>query len=213
MKAAAPEARRGTFDMARADATPYAASMHRFAYGEIMPGLEAIAMPGHTPGHTGYMLTSAARASADLGRRVPRPRGAGGPAGRRHRASTPTRRRPSAPGVPRWSAPSTEDLLVTGMHMSFPGFASHQPAPATPTSCSRRYGAAWPPPRPVTTAAVSATSRPVVAGSLHGCGSASWRTAFAASCVPAWRSVHEAACTCRGRHGQEVSPRVSARGG
>ena len=122
MKAAAPEERRGTFDMARTKTRPYADKMHRFQYGEIMPGLEAIALPGHTPGHTGYMLSSAGETLLIWGDifHVPvlqaaRPEVGTGfdtdPA-----QAIQTRRHTLERAV-------TEDLLVTGMHMSFPGFA------------------------------------------------------------------------------------------
>ena len=121
-KAAAPEARRPTFDMARRTTAPYASRMHRFGYGTIMPGLDALAMPGHTPGHTGFMLTGgddplliwadvfhvpavqAARPDVGIGFDSD-------PA-----QATQTRRAALARAV-------SEDLLVTGMHMSFPGFA------------------------------------------------------------------------------------------
>ena len=71
---ASPEVARAIQDHVKAEIAPFkyprqiefcatlpkteSGKLHRFAFGEIMPGLEAIAMPGHTPGHTGLMVTS-----------------------------------------------------------------------------------------------------------------------------------------------------------
>ncbi len=121
-KAAAPEARRDTFDMARRVLAQYAARLHRFAYGEIMPGLVAESMPGHTPGHTGFMLTSGGEQLliwADVFH-VPAVQAARPDVGTGFDTdpaqATATRRTVLERAV-------TEDLLVTGMHMAFPGFA------------------------------------------------------------------------------------------
>ncbi len=122
MKAAAPEERRGTFDMARTKTRPFADKMHRFQFGEIMPGLEAIALPGHTPGHTGYMLRSAGETLLIWGDvvHVPVLQAARPEVGTRFDTdpaqAIQTRLHTFERAV-------TEDLLVTGMHMSFPGFA------------------------------------------------------------------------------------------
>ena len=122
MKQAAPEARRSSFDGARRAAAPYADKLHRFGFGEIMPGLQAIDMPGHTPGHTGFMVSSNGDKLLIIGDvfhlpvvQSARPDVAlafdSDPA-----QATRTRRKVLEQAV-------AEDLLVTGMHMSFPGFA------------------------------------------------------------------------------------------
>ncbi len=122
MKQAAPEARRGSFDGARRATSPYADKLHRFGFGEIMPGLEAIDMPGHTPGHTGFMVSSNGETLVIIGDvfhlpvvQAARPDVAlafdSDPA-----QGIQTRRKFLERAV-------AEDLLVTGMHMSFPGFA------------------------------------------------------------------------------------------
>ena len=121
-KDAGPEARRSNFDLARSTTRPYADRMHRFPYGEIMPGLEAIAMPGHTPGHTGYSVTSGGETLLILGDvvHVPAVQAA------RPEVSTAFDTDPAQATQTRRAAferAVTEDLLVTGMHMSFPGFA------------------------------------------------------------------------------------------
>ncbi len=61
--AAAPEAARAFFAMAREAVAPYQAA-HRFqtfnaaAGDEPIPGVRAVPTRGHTPGHTGYLFTS-----------------------------------------------------------------------------------------------------------------------------------------------------------
>ncbi|MBS1597344.1 MAG: MBL fold metallo-hydrolase [Bacteroidetes bacterium] len=38
--------------------TPYFDQIERFERGEVFPGVNAVALPGHTPGHTGYLISS-----------------------------------------------------------------------------------------------------------------------------------------------------------
>ena len=57
--AAAPEAARDWFDGARAATEPYRDRLRTFTGPEeLAPGLVAEPMPGHTPGHTGYRITT-----------------------------------------------------------------------------------------------------------------------------------------------------------
>ena len=121
-KAAAPEARRGSFDGARAAVAAYASKLHRFEFGEIMPGLEAIAMPGHTPGHTGFMVSSGdARLLifADVFH-VPVVQAARPDVGTGFDTDPAQAIRTRRAALER---AVDQDLLVTGMHMSFPGFS------------------------------------------------------------------------------------------
>ena len=54
----APEAMRPAFANVRRRFAPYEARVERIAEGaEILPGLRAVATPGHTPGHTSYHLS------------------------------------------------------------------------------------------------------------------------------------------------------------
>jgi glyoxylase-like metal-dependent hydrolase (beta-lactamase superfamily II) len=55
-----PEAMKGYFEGAKAALAPYKARTRLFTGGEVLPGLEAMPLPGHTPGHTGYVLHSGA---------------------------------------------------------------------------------------------------------------------------------------------------------
>jgi glyoxylase-like metal-dependent hydrolase (beta-lactamase superfamily II) len=55
----APEAMKGAFQGARRVFGPIASNVKRYeADKEIVPGLTSIAAPGHTPGHTAYILSS-----------------------------------------------------------------------------------------------------------------------------------------------------------
>lgn len=55
--AAAAEGLRGFFDMARASVAPYVDRMKMFdGEAEVARGITAVPLPGHTPGHHGYML-------------------------------------------------------------------------------------------------------------------------------------------------------------
>ena len=57
---ALPETFRGNFDAARALVAPYAKDrkMIAMAETEIAPGVTAVPLPGHTPGHAGVLLES-----------------------------------------------------------------------------------------------------------------------------------------------------------
>jgi len=57
--AQAPDGMKGAFQGARRVFAPIAKEVKRYDSGkEILPGLTAVAAPGHTPGHTAYMLSS-----------------------------------------------------------------------------------------------------------------------------------------------------------
>ncbi|MEO1104784.1 MAG: MBL fold metallo-hydrolase, partial [Pseudomonadota bacterium] len=58
-RAALPEGFRPMFDGVVATLGTYGDQVSRFsADGELAPGIEAVFMPGHTPGHTGYRVSS-----------------------------------------------------------------------------------------------------------------------------------------------------------
>src|SRR5215204_7610645 len=55
----APEAMKGAFQGVRRVFGPIAGNAKRYEMDkEVVPGLTAVAAPGHTPGHTAYMLSS-----------------------------------------------------------------------------------------------------------------------------------------------------------
>jgi len=51
-----PAARRGGFDMAKQLQSTYGSKIRTIAPGPILDGIEAYPLPGHTPGHTGYLM-------------------------------------------------------------------------------------------------------------------------------------------------------------
>ena len=56
---AVPEAGKSFFEGARAGLSAYAAKTRYFKDGEeVMPGIESVFLPGHTPGHSGFILRS-----------------------------------------------------------------------------------------------------------------------------------------------------------
>lgn len=57
----ASERARGNFQIARAVFERYHQQLRTFDTEEVLPGVQAMPLPGHTQGHTGYLLTSAAQ--------------------------------------------------------------------------------------------------------------------------------------------------------
>jgi glyoxylase-like metal-dependent hydrolase (beta-lactamase superfamily II) len=49
---------RNTFEFVRHMLAPYANRTRFIQEGEVVPGIHALPLPGHTPGHTGYRLSS-----------------------------------------------------------------------------------------------------------------------------------------------------------
>jgi glyoxylase-like metal-dependent hydrolase (beta-lactamase superfamily II) len=109
------------FDGARLQLAPYKGRL-KHAGGEVFPGVTAMPLPGHTPGHTGYVVASGNETLLIWGDvchvpalQMPNPDitmafDSDGP------MAAATRRR-----VLDWV--STDRLLVAGMHLHFPGFA------------------------------------------------------------------------------------------
>lgn len=58
--ARASERARGNFRLARQVLEAYRPRLRPFAGGEVVPGIHAMALPGHTAGHTGYRLEAGA---------------------------------------------------------------------------------------------------------------------------------------------------------
>jgi len=46
------------FMAGRTQVAPYAKRLRLFSSGEVFPGVTAMHLPGHTPGHTGYLIAS-----------------------------------------------------------------------------------------------------------------------------------------------------------
>jgi glyoxylase-like metal-dependent hydrolase (beta-lactamase superfamily II) len=120
--AAAPEARKPAFALARRMTTPYGDRLRFFTEHEPMPGIEAVPLPGHTPGHTGYAIGEGKDRlliwgdvvhSPDIQARRPE---VGVPFDIDPTMAISTRRRAL-------DMAASDRLLVAGMHLHFPGFA------------------------------------------------------------------------------------------
>ena len=123
MAQASERARKLYFQAAREQMAPYRDRLRTFAgAGEIFPGVTAMPLHGHTPGHTGYMIASGRESLLIWGDivhvpeiQVPRPEVTiefdTDPA-----AAAATRRRV-------FDMVATDRLLIAGMHVHYPGFA------------------------------------------------------------------------------------------
>jgi glyoxylase-like metal-dependent hydrolase (beta-lactamase superfamily II) len=110
------------FQQAREQTAPYLKRMRTFSQGEVFPGVTALPIHGHTPGHTGYLIESAGERLLIWGDvvhipevQVPRPE-----------VSMVVDTDPVAAAAARrriFDMAASERLLVTGMHLHFPGFA------------------------------------------------------------------------------------------
>jgi glyoxylase-like metal-dependent hydrolase (beta-lactamase superfamily II) len=122
MTAATERARKLYFQCAREQTAPYRDRMRLFREGEIFPGVTAIPRHGHTPGHTTFMISSGNEQLLVWGDTV-------------HVPEVQTARPEvcmefdtdaDAAATSRrkvFDMVATERLLVTGMHLHFPGFA------------------------------------------------------------------------------------------
>ena len=56
--ARASERARGNFQIARTALDVYASRLRAIREGDVLPGISAVSLPGHTDGHTGYLINS-----------------------------------------------------------------------------------------------------------------------------------------------------------
>jgi glyoxylase-like metal-dependent hydrolase (beta-lactamase superfamily II) len=114
--------RERNFQAARDQAKPYGSRTRTFTGGEVFPGVTAMPFPGHTPGHTGYMIASGGESLLIWGDiihvpeiQVPRPEVTMAfdvdPA-----QAEATRRRV-------FDMVATDGQAIAGMHVHFPGHA------------------------------------------------------------------------------------------
>jgi len=120
-RAKAPDGLKIQFDWAREAFAPYADRLHLISPGGVLPGVEAIGLPGHTPGHCGYVVHSDGEALLIWGDAVhsisiqsARPEvtfaaDVDGDAARETRLRL-------------FDQVATDQLLITGMHLEFPVF-------------------------------------------------------------------------------------------
>ena len=121
--ARAPESQRTRyFAEARRQIAPYRDRLKQFRGGEVFPGVTAIPIPGHTPGHTAYAIASGKETLLVWGDtvhipelQVPRPE-----------VTMMFDTDPDAAAKSRvrvFDMVATDNLPVAGMHLHFPGFA------------------------------------------------------------------------------------------
>jgi glyoxylase-like metal-dependent hydrolase (beta-lactamase superfamily II) len=113
---------RKTFEFIRQMLAPYAKRTRLIERGEVVPGIHALPLPGHTPGHTGYRLGSGSSSVLIWGDivHVPAVQSALPAAGTAMdvdpAVAVKTRRET-------FRRAAEEGFFVAGMHLEFPGLA------------------------------------------------------------------------------------------
>jgi glyoxylase-like metal-dependent hydrolase (beta-lactamase superfamily II) len=109
------------FQQAREQMAPYVGRMRTFRQGEVAPGITAIPAHGHTPGHCGFLVSSGADQLLIWGDtvhipevQIPRP-DVTIDFDTDSQSAAASRRRVL-------DMAASDHLLVTGMHLHFPGF-------------------------------------------------------------------------------------------
>jgi glyoxylase-like metal-dependent hydrolase (beta-lactamase superfamily II) len=122
IEAKAPEAARMYFGIAQRALAPYAARTRQITDGaEALPGVTAVHLPGHTPGHSGWMITSAGASLLIWGDIVHLPglQFAKPQAGMAFDTDGDLGRATRARAL---DMVATDKLLLAGMHLDFPTF-------------------------------------------------------------------------------------------
>lgn len=120
--AKAPEAAKDAFNTAKRGLSPYLPRMRTVKDGgEAAPGISAVHLPGHTPGHSGWMITSGAEALLVWGDvvHIPGVQFARPEAGMGFDTDIELGRKSR---VRIFDRVASEGLLVAGMHLDFPCF-------------------------------------------------------------------------------------------
>jgi glyoxylase-like metal-dependent hydrolase (beta-lactamase superfamily II) len=110
------------FQAGREQVSPYKDRWRLFKSGEVFPGVTAIPRPGHTPGHTTFMISSGNEQLLIWGDTVHVPEVQTA----RPEVCMEVDTDQDAAAVSRrkvFDMAATDRLLVTGMHLHFPGFA------------------------------------------------------------------------------------------
>jgi glyoxylase-like metal-dependent hydrolase (beta-lactamase superfamily II) len=120
--AAAPEAAKGAFATAQGALRPYAARTRTVSHGkEGLPGITCHPLPGHTPGHSGWLIASGSDSLLIWGDVVHLPgiQFALPQAGLAFDTDSDQARTTRAKAL---DMAATDKLLVAGMHLDFPAF-------------------------------------------------------------------------------------------
>ena len=121
LTAATTDQDRGFVQLARATIDAYADRTRLLTAGEALPGISIVPEPGHTPGHSGWLIASGAESLLIWGDIVHMPGvqfvrpEAGMGFDVDGAAAIETRKRIM-------DMTATDRLLVAGMHLDFPGF-------------------------------------------------------------------------------------------
>jgi glyoxylase-like metal-dependent hydrolase (beta-lactamase superfamily II) len=119
----APKDAQGFFMAARAASKPYDKVLRTFDKdGEVLKGISSLALPGHTPGHTGYIIGSGADALLIWGDIVHSP-SIQFPYPNATVAFDADPHQAAATRKAIFDRVTADKTLVAGMHMDFPAFA------------------------------------------------------------------------------------------
>jgi glyoxylase-like metal-dependent hydrolase (beta-lactamase superfamily II) len=119
----APERARANFAMAQKATTPYRDRMRLVNEGEVLPGISLLALPGHTPGHSGYVISSGGQSLLIWGDIVHVP----GIQFARPEVGLAFDLDAAAARVTReriFDMAAIETMMVAGMHLEFPAFGN-----------------------------------------------------------------------------------------
>jgi glyoxylase-like metal-dependent hydrolase (beta-lactamase superfamily II) len=122
MAQVSPRLRRDNFEAARREILPYRDRIRLFRDGDVVPGVQALPLPGHTPGHTGYIVGSGNESVLVWGDIVHLP---DVQLARPDIAVVLDTDRVAAIATRKriLDVAASDRLIVTGMHLHFPGFA------------------------------------------------------------------------------------------
>ena len=119
----APKDGQGYFKIARDALQPYEKALRTFEKdGEVVKGVTAVALPGHTPGHTGYIIGSGADSLLMWGDIVHSP-SIQFPHPEVTIAFDVDPKQAAATRKAIMDRVSADKMMVAGMHMDFPAFA------------------------------------------------------------------------------------------
>ena len=123
MAKAAERPRRRYFEAGRTQLKPYMAAdrVRTFRNGEVLPGVTAIPIAGHTPGHTAYVIASGGQTLIVWGDTVHVPEIQVA----RPEVTMEFDSDPQAAAATRqmvFDMVVSDDMLIGGMHLHFPGF-------------------------------------------------------------------------------------------
>jgi glyoxylase-like metal-dependent hydrolase (beta-lactamase superfamily II) len=123
MAKAAERPRRRYFEAGRTQLKPYMAAdrVRTFRNGEVLPGVTAIPIAGHTPGHTAYVIASGGQSLIVWGDTVHVPEiQVARPEVTMEFDSDPQAAASARQMV--FDMVVSDDMLIGGMHLHFPGF-------------------------------------------------------------------------------------------